>query len=65
LVGIKTDARGDFLVVDIANVMDGQAEVVQIVSALDACRGGTYFLYSRDQESDENGDNGNHHQQFD
>src|SRR5262249_11092992 len=43
----------------------GQAELVQVVAALDAAGRLAGLLHRRQQQSDEDGDDGDHHQEFD
>jgi hypothetical protein len=62
---IGVDVPGRENVVHIVVVVTGQADVVEIVAALSATGGFACLLHGRQQERDENGDDGDHHQQFD
>src|SRR5262249_55960704 len=46
-------------------VMEGQTNLLQVVLATEAVGRFAYFLDSRQKQSDENADNGDHHQKFD
>src|SRR5262249_14967573 len=46
-------------------VVQGQADLLEVVKAFDAGGGFPYLLHGREEEPDQDGDDGNHHQQFD
>src|SRR5262249_46627152 len=46
-------------------VVGGQGDLLQVVAALHACGRLPYLLYGGEEEADEDGDDGNHHQQLD
>jgi hypothetical protein len=45
--------------------MDGQSQLLQIILALSSASGFASLLDRRKQQRNQNGDDGNHHQQFD
>ena len=49
----------------VVEVMQGEADLLQVVFALDAIGGLAHLLHGRQQQADEHGNDGNHHQQFD
>jgi hypothetical protein len=46
-------------------VVQGQADLLEIVGAAQACSGLAHFLHGRQEQADEHGDDGDHHQQLD
>ena len=52
-------------VVLIVIVLGGQADLLEIVRALDTSGGLARRLYGREQERDQHGDDGDHHQKLD
>src|SRR5207253_7295852 len=46
-------------------VVEGEADLLEVVRTLGACGGLTDLLDGRDEQADENGDDGDHHQQLD
>src|SRR5579875_3674851 len=46
-------------------VLNGQDQLLEIVAAFDATGGLAHFLNRGQQQTDENGNNGNHYQQLD
>ena len=45
--------------------VDGDADLLEVVAALQAGAGLADLLHGRQEESDEDGDDGDHHQKFD
>ena len=60
----QVDAGGEALVGVVVHV-GGQRDLLEVVGALDAGRGGADLLDGGQQEADEDGDDGDHHQQLD
>src|SRR5262249_31109681 len=56
---------GEFAVVRIGVRVDGQADLLEVVLALGAAGGLADLLDGGEQEADEDGDDGDHHQQLD
>ena len=46
-------------------VVAGQADLLEIVGALRAAGGLAHVLHGRQEQADQDGDDGDHHQQFD
>ena len=58
------EAGGEAAVVVVVR-MEGHANLVEVVVALDARRRGPDFLHGGQQQPNQDGDDGNHHQEFD
>ena len=61
MAGLRRGEAADRVVV----VMQGDAELLEVVGALDPAGGLAGLLHRRQQQGDEDADDGDHHQQFD
>jgi hypothetical protein len=52
-------------VVRVVHVVGAQAELLEVVTALDAGRGLAHLLDGWQEQADQDGDDGDHHQQLD
>src|SRR5262249_22259873 len=65
LTGIVADRGRKLPLIGVATVDGGETDLLEVVLALDACRSLADFLHGRQQQPNQDGNDGDHHQQLD